>query len=103
VVLVNEGTASASEILSGVIQDYDRGVLVGNTTFGKGSVQLQLNIPGYNGAIRVTIARWLTPNERHIHGIGLDPDFEVDLTEADVENGDDPQLDFAIQYLIDLQ
>jgi carboxyl-terminal processing protease len=103
VVLVNEGTASASEILSGVIQDYHRGVLVGNTTFGKGSVQLQLNIPGYNGAIRVTIARWLTPNERHIHGIGLDPDFEVDLTEADVENGDDPQLDFAIQYLIDLQ
>jgi carboxyl-terminal processing protease len=101
VVLVNEGTASASEILAGALQDYQRAVLVGTTTFGKGSVQLQFNISGHDGAVRVTIARWLTPNERHIHGIGLEPDFLVELTDADIENELDPQLDFAVEYLLE--
>ena len=63
VVLVNEGTASASEITAGAIQDYERGLLVGTTTFGKGLVQNWIPLTGENGAVRVSIARWLTPNQ----------------------------------------
>ena len=72
VVLVNEGTASASEITAGAIQDYERGVLVGTTTFGKGLVQNWLALTNDQGAMRITIARWLTPNKRQIHGAGLE-------------------------------
>jgi carboxyl-terminal processing protease len=100
VVLVNEGTASASEIMAGAIQDYDRGVLVGVTTFGKGSVQNLIPLSDDQGAIRVTVARWLTPNERHIHEIGLDPDYVVELTDEDIEAEQDPQLDKAIQLIL---
>ncbi len=99
VVLVNEGTASASEITAGAIQDYGRGKLVGVTTFGKGSVQSWIPLRNEAGAVRVTIARWLTPNERLIHKVGLEPDFVVELTEEDVEAERDPQLDKAIEVL----
>ncbi|MCA1953739.1 MAG: S41 family peptidase, partial [Anaerolinea sp.] len=70
VVLVNEGTASASEITAGAIQDYQRGTLVGTTTFGKGSVQIWQPLGTDDGAVRITVARWLTPKERQINGIG---------------------------------
>jgi len=99
VVLVNEGTASASEITAGAIQDYDRGTLVGVTTFGKGSVQNWIPLDNNQGAIRVTIARWLTPNERQIHEVGLEPDVVVELTEEDTQAERDPQLDKAIEIL----
>jgi carboxyl-terminal processing protease len=99
VVLVNQGTASASEIVAGAIQDYERGKLVGMTTFGKGSVQIWNPLSDNQGAVRVTIAKWLTPLERTIHEIGLAPDFEVDLTEEDFEAERDPQLDKAIEVL----
>lgn len=99
VVLVNEGTASASEITAGAIQDYGRGKLVGVTTFGKGSVQSWIPLRNEAGAVRVTIARWLTPNERLIHKVGLEPDFIVELTEEHVEAERDPQLDKAIEVL----
>lgn len=100
VVLVNGGTASAAEITAGAIQDYKRGVLIGEKTYGKGSVQQWSTLANEAGAIRVTIARWLTPNGRQINGIGLAPDIEVKLTEDDFKNKKDPQLDRAIEFIL---
>lgn len=99
VVLVNEGSASASEITAGAIQDRERGVLVGTTTFGKGTVQSWTGLVNEQGAVKITIARWLTPNETQIHGVGLTPDYVVPLTEEDIEAERDPQLDKAIELL----
>lgn len=99
VVLINEGSASASEIVAGAIQDYKRGTLVGMTSFGKGSVQNWLPLVDDQGAVRVTIARWLTPNKRTIHELGLEPDVVVELTEEDFLAERDPQLDKAIELL----
>lgn len=101
VVLVNGGSASASEITAGAIQDRGRGTLVGSTTYGKGSVQNWIELEGDNGAIRVTVARWLTPNGKQIHGVGLTPDVEVDYTQEDFDAGIDPQLDEAIRLLME--
>ncbi len=100
VVLVNEGSASASEITAGAIQDRGRGKLVGTTTYGKGTVQSWSTLVNDQGAVKVTIARWLTPNERQIHGIGLTPDVEVKLTEEDITAKRDPQLDKAVELLL---
>jgi len=99
VVLVNQGSASASEILAGAVQDYERALLVGETTFGKGSVQITLPLSNGQGALHVTIANWLTPLERLIHGVGLVPDVVVALTEEDAQAGLDPQLEKAIEVL----
>lgn len=99
VVLINEGSASASEIFAGTIQDYERGTLVGTTTFGKGSVQNWIPLMNEQGAVRVTIARWLTPNERHIHDIGIEPDVVVEITDEDFEAERDSQLEKAIEIL----
>ncbi len=99
IVLVNQGTASASEIVAGAIQDTARGQLVGETTFGKGSVQNWIPLEGDGGAVRVTIARWYTPNGRQISDQGLTPDVSVPLTDQDVELGSDPQLDKAVELL----
>jgi carboxyl-terminal processing protease len=100
VVLINEGSASGSEILAGAVQDYDRGIVVGMVSFGKGSVQNWVPLTNDQGLVRVTIARWLTPNERTIHEVGVVPDYEIDLTQEDFENELDPQLDKAIELLI---
>ncbi len=100
VVLINEGSASASEIIAGAIQDYGRAPLVGVTSFGKGSVQNWIPLSSENGAVRVTIARWYTPEDRQIHEIGLTPDVVVEFTEADAEAQIDPQLDKAIELLV---
>ena len=102
VVLVDEGTASASEITAGAIQDYERGILVGTTTYGKGSVQNWLALVNDQGAIRVTIARWLTPKGRQINEVGIEPDYVVEFTEEDIENENDVQLMKAIELLNDL-
>jgi len=99
VVLINEGTASASEITAGAIQDYKRGILVGKTSYGKGSVQNWVTLQNDQGAIRVTIARWLTPNERQINELGLTPDIEIEITEEDIEAERDTQLEKAIEIL----
>lgn len=99
VVLVNKYTASASEIVSGAIQDYGRGKLVGETTYGKGSVQNWIPLMNNQGAVRITIARWLTPNGRQINGVGLTPDVAVTLTDQDTQAGKDPQLDKAVELL----
>jgi carboxyl-terminal processing protease len=95
VVLVNGGTASASEIVAGVIQDKGRGVLVGAKTYGKGSVQNVIPLSD-GSSLHVTVAEWLTPNGRQIAGKGLQPDVAVDLSADDAANGRDPQLDRAI-------
>ena len=99
VVLVNGSSASASEIVAGALQDHGRAILIGEKTFGKGLVQLVYELS--NGAeLRVTKARWFTPNDRAIHGEGLDPDIVVEVTPEDVEAGLDPQLDRAVDYLL---
>ncbi|HQE99932.1 MAG TPA: S41 family peptidase, partial [Anaerolineae bacterium] len=99
VVLVNGGSASASEIVAGAIQDRGRGVLIGEQTLGKGSVQLPHDLSD-GSQLRVTIARWYTPNNHSIHGAGLKPDIEAPIPE-DTPAGEDPQLQRAIQYLVE--
>lgn len=100
VVLVNEGSASASEITAGAIQDLNRGVIVGTQTYGKGSVQNWIPLENEQGAVRITIARWLTPNRRQISEIGLTPDVVVEITEEDFTAGKDPQLEKAVEILL---
>jgi len=95
VVLVNGGTASASEIVAGAIQDKGRGVLVGVNTYGKGSVQNVIPLSD-GSSLHVTVAEWLTPDGRQIAGKGLQPDVSIDLSADDAANGRDPQLDRAI-------
>jgi carboxyl-terminal processing protease len=99
VVLINEGSASASEIVAGAIQDRDRGKLVGTTSFGKGSVQVYTPLRNDEGAVRITIARWLTPDGHQIMEVGLTPDYFVEITEEDFQNGVDSQLEKAIELL----
>jgi carboxyl-terminal processing protease len=98
VVLVDGGTASASEIVVGALQDRGRAVLVGQKTFGKGSVQSVFDLSD-SSSVHITSAQWLTPNRNQISGQGLTPDLEVPLTDEDRNQGRDPQLERAIQYL----
>lgn len=98
VVLVNQGSASASEIVSGALQDTKSATVVGMKTFGKGSVQDYLNLAD-GSALKVTIAEWLTPSGRTINKTGLEPDVLVDRTEQDYEQQRDPQLDRALGIL----
>jgi len=99
VVLIDAGTASASEIVAGAVQDHGRGTLVGDTSFGKGSVQDWTPLSENGGAVRITIARWYTPDNRQIHEVGLTPDVVVEITEEDIQNDRDPQLEKAIELL----
>ena len=93
VVLINHGTASASEIVAGAIQDRERGVLVGESTFGKGSVQLIFDLSD-GSSLHVTAARWFTPDRHQLDGVGLSPDLSI---EADPDI--DVQLERAIKFL----
>jgi carboxyl-terminal processing protease len=99
VVLVNSGSASASELVAGALQDYGLAQLVGTQSYGKGSVQNWIPLRDEQGGVRVTIAKWLTPKERSINKIGLTPDVIVPLTDQDITAGLDPQLDKAIEIL----
>ena len=98
VVLVNQGSASASEIVAGALQDHQKAKIVGKKTFGKGSVQTMQNLED-GSSIKITIAKWLTPQGRSISDEGITPDIEVDLTEDDFNNDKDPQMDKAIEIL----
>jgi len=101
VVLINEGSASASEITAGALQDYGRAKLVGVISYGKGSVQNWVPLSNNEGAVRVTIAKWYTPNNRSIDNHkGLTPDVYVTMTIDDFKAKRDPQLDAAVQTLL---
>ncbi|MBT4516634.1 MAG: S41 family peptidase [Candidatus Komeilibacteria bacterium] len=100
IVLVNEGSASASEILAGALQDYEIAEIVGMTTFGKGSVQQLMELKD-DSSIKLTVARWLTPNGRTIESEGILPDYEVDFSLEDYENEIDPQLDRAKELIFE--
>ncbi|MBI4788709.1 MAG: S41 family peptidase [Chloroflexi bacterium] len=98
VVLVNSGTASAAEILAGALKDYKRAVLIGEPTYGKGSVQSIRQLSD-GAAVHITVATWFTPKRTQIEGTGLQPDIAVPLTDEDMQKRLDPQLDRAIEYL----
>ena len=97
VVLVDGGSASASEIVAGALQDRGRAKLVGTKTFGKGTVQQWTQLEDDNGGFRLTIAKWLTPNKTWVHGTGITPDVVVDAVPA--KPGEDPVLDAALKEL----
>ena len=99
VVLVNEWSASASELVAGALQDRGRAQLVGNTTYGKGTVQNWIPLTDNEGAVRITIARWLTPNGHNVTGTGLTPDVLVTIPDADAQAGVDTQLNRAIEVI----
>jgi len=98
VVLINRGSASASEILAGALRDNREILLIGEKTFGKGSIQ-ELARLREGSSLKVTIARWLTPKGELISGIGLEPDIKIEMTEKDYEQEKDPQLDKAIEII----
>lgn len=99
VVLVNGGTASASEIVAGSLQGSGRALLVGEKTFGKGTIQEFKELPGAGG-YRLSVRKWLTPDQTWIHGVGLIPDVEA-LAPADPQPGIDPVLDRGIQIVLE--
>jgi carboxyl-terminal processing protease len=102
VVLINQGSASGAEILAGALRD-NRGILlIGEKSFGKGSVQEVENLKG-GSSLKITVAKWLTPKGKSISETGLTPDIEVKMTEKDVEEGKDPQLEKAIEILKEMK
>jgi len=100
VVLINKGSASASEIVSGALRDRVNAKLVGTKSFGKGTVQEAMDLRG-NAGLHVTIARWLLPGGDWIHDTGIEPDIKVELTIPEDETVDivDDQLRVAIEQL----
>ena len=99
IVLINGGSASAAEILSGALHDHKLAQLLGEKSFGKGSVQELIDLPG-NSAVKVTIAKWVTPGGVNLNHNGLDPDIVVKLTEDDINAGKDPQMDAALKEVV---
>ncbi|MBW3568842.1 S41 family peptidase [Candidatus Parcubacteria bacterium] len=97
-VLINEGSASASEIVGGALKDNNAATLFGEQSYGKGSVQ-EVKPLDFGGLLKVTIARWFTPNGRNIDKEGIEPDKKVELTDKDAEAKKDPQRDAAIRFL----
>lgn len=94
-VLINEGSASASEITAGALKDNGAATIVGQKSYGKGSVQEMSNMPG-GSILKVTVARWFTPSGKNIDKEGITPDEKVEITDENVKNNQDPQLEKAV-------
>lgn len=99
VTLINSGSASAAEILSGALHDHKATTLIGEKSFGKGSVQEIDDLQG-GSAIKVTIAKWITPNGKNLNKDGLDPDVPVKMSDDDINSGKDPQMDKALEEVL---
>jgi carboxyl-terminal processing protease len=99
VILINEGTASASEIVAGALRDYEKAVLVGETSFGKGSVQEYQQLAD-GSSLKITTAKWLTPKGQSLNEAGIEPGHKVFLSQEDFNNDRDPQLDKAVEILV---
>ncbi len=100
--MINKGSASGSEILAGALRDNKGILLVGETSFGKGSVQ-QLVPLSDGSSLKVTVAKWLTPEGKSISVSGLEPDVEVEMSEEDYEEGRDRQLEKALELAKNLE
>ena len=98
VVLINNGSASASEIVAGAVKDHGRGKLLGKTTFGKGSVQIPFDLSD-RSVVRVTIAIWETPGGTHLTGQGIEPDFEIEVEPDELGEDSDPYIEAAKRVL----
>lgn len=98
VILIDQGSASASEILAGALRDNRSIKLVGEKSFGKGSVQEVINLRG-GSFLKITIAKWLTPKGASISEVGLDPDIKVEISDKDIEEEKDPQMDKALEIV----
>lgn len=99
VILINGGSASASEIVAGALQDHKEAKIVGTQSYGKGSVQEVVKVTS-DTLIKITVAKWLTPNGNLIEKVGLTPDVKVEITPKDVEAGKDPQLEKGVDLLL---
>lgn len=99
VILINEGTASAAEIVAGALRDYEKAVLVGETSFGKGSVQEYQQLAD-GSSLKITTAKWLTPKGQSLNEAGIEPGNKVALSQEDFNNDRDPQLDKAVEILV---
>jgi len=98
VILINEGSASASEIMAGALRDNLGTKLIGKKSYGKGSVQELVSLPG-ESSVKITVAKWMTPNGDYIMDKGISPDVEVEMTVEDFKNEKDPQLDKAMEVV----
>jgi len=102
VILINKGSASASEILAGALQDNRGIILIGEKSFGKGSVQELERLEG-GSSLKITVAKWLTPKGKLISDVGLEPDIKVEMTEEDYQAERDPQLDKALEKIQEMK
>ena len=98
VVLIDSSSASASEIVAGALKDHQAATLIGEKSFGKGSVQEMIDLPK-GDMLKVTVANWYTPKGKNISKEGIEPDKKVELSSDDINNNRDPQLDTAVDYL----
>lgn len=100
IILQNGGSASASEILAGALRDNNNSIIIGEQSFGKGSVQSFENLPG-NTSLKLTVAKWITPNGQYINEIGIEPTIFIERTIEQIEQDKDPQKEKAIEVIID--